>query len=396
MKLVQINVVCNGSTGKIMCDIAKYVSEANFESYCFFGRGNPNNNVNCMKIESKLSIYLHVLLARLGFNGHGSYFSTKRLVKKLKKINPDIIHLHNIHGYYLNLKVLFKYLKNEYKGKIVWTLHDCWAFTGHCSHFTMAKCNKWKKECFNCPQLSCYPKEYLDTTNKEFKMKRKLFLGLNNLTIVTPSIWLKDLVKKSFLKDYNVEVINNGIDLNIFKPTYDDKIYDKYKIPRDKKIILGVSNVWTESKGLYDFIKLSKIISKDMIIVLVGVDDKIKKILPENILVIKRTDNQKELAKIYTIADVFFNPSLEETFSLVTVEAINCGTPAIVCNTSAVKELISKDTGIVVKKHNAIEYYDCYKKVISSNLKEKMLKKNIKIFDDKLLFESYLKEYSVK
>ena len=229
-KLVQINSVCNGSTGKIMCDIALNSKNCGFDSYCFFGRGNPNKKVNCIKFGNKLSFYFHALIARLGFNGYGSYFSTRKMIKKIKKINPDVIHMHNIHGYYLNLPIFFKYLKKEFKGKIIWTLHDCWSFTGHCSYFTMAKCNKWQKECYNCPQLNAYPKEYFDTTNREFKLKRKLFLGLNNLTIVTPSEWLKKLVKKSFLKEYKCKVINNGIDLNIFKPQPNGNIYDKYNI----------------------------------------------------------------------------------------------------------------------------------------------------------------------
>ncbi len=340
-KLVQINVVCNGSTGKIMCDIAKMANDNGYETFCFFGRGEPNRNINCIKIENKLSIYFHVLLARLGFNGHGSYFATKKLIKKIKEIDPDVIHLHNIHGYYLNLKVLFKYLKNEYKGKIVWTLHDCWAFTGHCSYFTSIKCNKWQKKCFNCPRLNVYPKEYFDTTKKEFELKKKLFTNLNNLTLVTPSNWLKDLVKISFLKKYKVEVINNGIDLNIFKPTYDETIYDKYNIPRNKKIILGVANVWTKEKGLYDFIKLSEKLDDSFVIVLVGVDDKIQKILPNNILAIKRTDHQIDLAKIYTIADVFVNPTYEDNYPTTNLESIACGTFTVCYNTGGCKEQIS-------------------------------------------------------
>ena len=179
-KLVEINSVCNGSTGKIMCDIAKKVEEKGMEAYCFFGRGNSNDGANCIKIENKLTFLLHAFIARFGFNGHGSYFATKRMVKKLKKINPDVIHMHNVHGYYLNLKVFFNYLKNEYQGKIVWTLHDCWAITGHCSYFTMANCNKWKDMCKNCPQLNSYPKEIFDTTKREYELKKEIFTGIND------------------------------------------------------------------------------------------------------------------------------------------------------------------------------------------------------------------------
>ena len=387
-KLVEINSVCNGSTGKIMCDIAKYANKNGFESYCFFGRGKRNNSVNCYKFGNKVSFLFHVFLARLGFNGYGSYFTTKKMVKKLRQINPDIIHLHNIHGYYINLKHLFNYLKKEYRGKIIWTLHDCWAFTGHCAYFTMAKCNKWKKECVNCPQLNCYPKEIFDTTKREYNLKKELFVGINNLTIVTPSKWLKSLVDKSFLHKYNVEVINNGIDLSIFKPTDDDTIYDKYSIPRNKKIILGVANIWEERKGLNIFLELSKMIDDTMIIVLIGLNEKQINNLPPNIIGITRTENQKELACFYTMSSVFVNPSLEETFSLVTVEAMACNTRVIVCNTSAPQELVASNDEVITK-HNAQAYYEKILKILEKNKNDISFKK----YDSNNMIKKYLSLY---
>ena len=386
-KLVQINVVCNGSTGRIMCDIAKEANNNGFDSFCFYGRGMPNNEVNCIRIDNKFSIYFHVLLARLGFNGHGSYFATKKLVRRLRKINPDVIHLHNIHGYYINLKILFKYLKDEYSGKIIWTLHDCWAFTGHCSYFTLAKCNKWQTECKKCPQLNCYPKELFDTTNGEFKMKSKLFTEIENLTIVTPSEWLKDLVNESFLKGYKVEVINNGIDTNIFKPACDNGIYDKYQIPRDKKIILGVANIWEERKGLKDFIELAKCIDNDYVIVLVGIDKKIKKELPDNIITIARTDKQSELAAIYSSATVLFNPTYEDNFPTVNIECISAGTPVVTYDTGGCKETIRGYGKVINKKdyENLINF--CEKS-------DKFIKKvDYKELDKKNRFKEYLNLY---
>lgn len=344
-KLVEINVVCNGSTGKIMCDIAKEANNNNIETYCFYGRGNPNKNVNCNKIGNTFSVYFHVLIARLGFNGRGSYFSTKKLVKQIKKINPDIIHLHNIHGYYINLKVLFKYLKNEYNGKIIWTLHDCWAFTGHCSYFTLAKCNKWKKRCCNCPQLKSYPKTIFDTTKKEYNFKKKLFLGLNNVTLVTPSVWLKKLVQESFLKNYNVEVINNGIDLNLFKPIYDKQIYKKYNIPKNKKILLGVANIWEERKGLKDIYKLADMISSEYQIVIVG--NLLKNEKKSNIIYIDRTDNSEELVKLYTIAYYVLNFTYEDNYPTINLESIACHTPVITYNTGGCAEQLTKDSGMI-------------------------------------------------
>lgn len=381
-KIVQINSVCNGSTGKIMSDIAKKTQELGHQTYCFFGRGNPKKDINCIKIETKFEFLLHALIARLGFNGRGSFLATKRLVKKLKKINPDVIHLHNIHGYYINLKVLFNYLKKEYRGKIIWTLHDCWTFTGHCAYFTISKCEKWKTNCKKCPNLKAYPREIIDRTKKEYKLKKELFTGLNNITIITPSKWLMGLVKESFLKDYEIKVVNNGINLDIFKPTYDEKIYEKYNIPKDKKIILGVANVWEERKGLNDFIKLSKKIDeKKYQIVLVGTNKKIDSLIPKKIISINRTDNQIELAKIYSISTILFNPTYEDNYPTINLEAQACGLPVLTYKTGGcpeqvpVSNIVKKNTNDIMKKIN--EKLEC-----------KILKNNSEQFINK-----YLEEY---
>lgn len=392
-KLVQINVVCNGSTGRIMCDIAKKAQKNGFDSYCFYGRGEPNKEVKCIKIGNKLGIYFHVFLTRI-FNkhGHGSYFATKKMIKQIKKIKPDIIHLHNIHGYYLNLKVLFKYLKNEFKGKVIWTLHDCWSFTGNCAHFTAIKCNKWKKECYKCPQIKTYPKSYFfDTSNSEYFLKKKLFTSIDNMKIILPSYWLASLVKSSFFRNNKIEVINNGINLDVFKPTFDNSIYKKYGIPNDKKLILGVANNWEEKKGLDIFINLSKIINNDEFIVLVGLSEKQILQLPKNIIGIQRTENMLDLAKIYTIASIFVNPSLEETFSLVTAEALSCGTPVVVCNSSATQELINEKNGLVVTKPTTNQYYKCIKKILS---RKKIYETRDNFpYDNKTMLEKYLRTY---
>lgn len=385
-KLAQINVVCNGSTGKIMCDIAKKAESENIDTYCFFGRGKANTDINCIKIGNKISILFHAFLARLGFNGFGSYFSTKKLVKKLKKINPDVIHLHNIHGYYINLKVLFNYLKKEYTGRIVWTLHDCWAFTGHCSYFTMVHCEKWKQCCGKCPQLKAYPKEIFDTTKREYVNKKNLFLGLKNLTIVTPSKWLADLVKSSFLKEYEIKVINNGINLDIFKPTFDNSIYDKYKIPRDKKIILGVANIWEERKGLEDFIKLSQVISDDYLIVLVGkIPNKIVQKIQNNskLILIERTDDQKELVALYSLSKVLFNPTREDNYPTINLEAQACGLPIVCYDTGGCPEQLFKEN--IVSKNCDINHVF---ELIKSDLKIKDNNADLNSF-----VNNYLEEY---
>ena len=366
-----------------MCDLANSASKEGYDVTCIYGRGNAKEGIKAYKFNSKLDVYFHVFLARLGFNGHGSYFATRKLVKYLKKENPDIIHMHNIHGYWINLKVLFKYLKSEYNGKIIWTLHDCWAFTGHCSYFTFSKCNKWQNGCYKCPILKSYPKEYIDTAKREYKLKKKLFTELENTTLVTPSIWLKELVEKSFLKDYTTKVINNGIDLNIFKPTENEEIYNKYNIPKNKKIVLGVANVWEERKGLNDFIELSKKINDGYQIVLVGID----KIDNSNIICVSRTSNQYELASLYSIATVLFIPTYEDNYPTVILESIACGTPILTYDTGGCTEAMHK-YGFVALKKNYRKIVELIKKIET----EKFII-NKKKMDKKTMYEEYIKLY---
>lgn len=402
-KLVQINVVCNGSTGRIMNQIQEEAINQGWEAYSFFGRGNPAND-NCFKTNNKLDILFHVLITRLfDKHGHGSKRATKKLVKQIEEINPDVIQLHNIHGYYIHLKTLFDYLKRCNK-KIVWTLHDCWPFTGHCSYFTYPKCEKWKKECRKCIRKKDYPKSmFVDSSTKAFDLKRQLFTGIKNLTIVTPSEWLANLVRQSFLKEYEIKVINNGIDLSVFKPTNTIDIRKKYNIPEDKKIILGVAAVWDKRKGLKDFIELSKIIDNSYIIVLVGLNKKQIKKLPNNMIGITRTENVEELANFYTTAEILYNPSKEETFSLVTAEAIACGTPIVAYEDTAMVEIIQQGEkvlstdvnnkfGEIIKEndiktvYNKIKYFKNYSKENYVEYSKKYNKENkykeyIKIYE---------------
>lgn len=363
-RLVQINVTCNGSTGRIMEQIQRKAEDEGWEAYSFFGRGKPSNG-KCYKIGNKIGIIWDVFLTRVfDKHGHGNKIVTRKLIKKIEEIDPDVIQLHNIHGYYINIQILFKYLKKCNK-KIVWTLHDCWAFTGHCAHFTFPKCDKWKEGCSGkCLRKKDYPQCLLKSNVKfEYNLKKELFSGIDNLTIITPSNWLEQLVKESFLNEYDIKIINNGIDLNMFKPTKNIDIREKYNIPREKKIILGVASVWNRTKGLDEFVELNKVIDHSKyIIVLVGLKNKQKAGLPNNIIGIKRTENVEELANLYTEAVVLYNPSKEETFSLVTAEAIACGTPAIVYNNSAVCEIVNEENGYILniqdkkKEDKIIEY----------------------------------------
>ncbi len=368
--LIQINTVCNGSTGKIMGDIQRKANENGIDTLSIYGRRKGYKDLNCIKIGGFFSFWFHVAITTLfDLQGHGSYFKTKKIIKVLKNENPNIIHLHNIHGYYLNYPLLFKYLKNEYNGEIKWTFHDCWPFTGHCPHFTLVNCDKWKTQCYKCPNKKKYPTSlFIDRSYKNYIEKKNYFTNLKNLTIITPSNWLNDLVKKSFLKDYKIITINNGIDLNIFKPVVDNNIYKKYDIPNNKKIILGIASVWTKEKGFYDFIELSNILSSEYKIVLVGVNKKQKKLLNKhNITGILRTENQRDLACLYSVSYVFLNPTYQDNYPTVNLEAIACGTKVISYDTGGCKEQIDKKTGIICSKNDLINSIGYIEKISYNN-----------------------------
>lgn len=379
MKVFQINTFSNGSTGTIMMNIHKELEKQNIESYVAWARGRKTKNNSEIAIGNKLDVYAHGIYSRLtDKTGFASTNATKKLLKKIDEIKPDIIHLHNIHGYYINIKLLFEYIKQR-NIKTVWTLHDCWSFTGHCAYFDMAKCDKWKTHCEACPQNSAYPKSIVDNSYSNYENKRNLFTNAN-VTIVTPSNWLAKLVKQSYLKEYEVKVINNGIDREIFKKRESD-FRKKYNI-ENKKMILGVASVWDKRKGLDDFIKLSKIIDDNYQIVLVGLNEKQLKKLPSNIIGLSRTENAIQLAEIYSTADVFFNPTYEENFPTTNIEALACGTPVITYNTGGSPEMLNESNGKVV---NYELFEENYKAIIDASY-------NVK-FDEKLYKEAMVANY---
>ena len=351
MKILQINTTVNsGSTGRIAEDIGQTVIAAGHQSYIAATKTNRPSQSEVIYIGTVLDRNLHGLKTRLfDRHGFGSALATLRLIKKINTIDPDIIHLHNIHGYYINVKILFDYLKAVQK-PVIWTLHDCWSFTGHCSHFEGVNCYKWKNECHYCSNQKGYPASwFLDNSRKNFNDKKRIFNGLKHLYIVTPSHWLANHVKSSFLKGYPVQVIHNGVDLNTFKPVEEDKILKKYGIP-NKKIILGVANTWKKRKALNDLIQLSSLNSGDKQIVLVGLTKNQIKKLPENIIGIPHTENAKELAAFYSAVSVFVNPTRVDNFPTTNIEALACGTPVVTYNTGGSPEAIDEDTGIVVEK----------------------------------------------
>ena len=390
-KLVQINVVCNGSTGRIMEQIQKTAEKHGYEAYSFYGRGKPSNE-RCFKIGNMFDVLWNVFLTRIfDKHGYGSKRATKKLVREIKKIDPDVIQLHNLHGYYLNLDILFEYLKTCNK-KIFWTLHDCWAFTGHCTYFTCPKCEQWKTECKKCIRKKDYPTSLgVDNSEKNFQHKKQLFTEINNLKLITPSEWLKNLVKQSFLKEYSVAVINNGIDLKQFKTTNTINIYEKYNIPEDKKIILGVAAIWERRKGLDDFIELSKKVDNNYIIVLVGLSEKQIKYLPPNVVGIKRTESIEELANIYTNAAVFINFTHEDNFPTTNLEALACGTPVITYNTGGSPESINYESGIVLEELIPDEVLKNINRI--ENMKKQDCIKQATLFNGAQKYEQYIEKY---
>ena len=392
MKIVQINATCGvGSTGKICVGISHSLNKQNIENYILYSSKSNGYNLG-ISCSDDYYIKKQAIKSKIfGNYGFNSSKATKKMIEELNRINPDIVHLHNIHGHDCNLELLFSYLK-EKKIKIFWTFHDCWAFTGYCPHFTMVKCNKWKSCCFDCVQRREFSFLF-DKSKKLYNEKKRLFQGLD-LTVITPSQWLADLVGESFLKDYPIKVINNGIDLSVFKPLK-SSFREKYNISSSKKIILGVSFGWGVKKGLDIFIELSKRLDREKYqVVLVGTDSKVDNTLPKEILSIHRTQNQTELAEIYSAADVFINPTREENYPTVNMESIACGTPVITFKTGGSPEMLDETCGSVVEC-NDIDALErevvrvCTEKPYSE---AECVKKALE-FDQNERFDEYIKLY---
>lgn len=354
MIIAQINATCGaGSTGKICISVSELLSENGAENYIFYSSGSSDYPLG-IKYANETAIKMQTLVSRISGNyGFEAKHTTKKLIKILEKIKPDIVHIHNVHSHACNLEILFNYIRIN-NIKTYWTFHDCWAFTGYCPYFDMIGCNKWKTECNSCPQSGQF--SWIFDRSKYLYNKKKDIISNVDLTIITPSQWLADIVKQSFLKDFPVKVINNGIDLSIFKPTESD--FRKKHECEDKYILLGVAFGWEKRKGLDVFIELSKSLDESYQIVLVGTDDNVDKKLPDNIISIHRTQNQTELAEIYTAADLFVNPTREENYPTVNMEAVACGTPVLTFNTGGSPEMLDGSCGSVVPKDNVDAMFD--------------------------------------
>ena len=352
MKVLLINSVCGiGSTGRICTDLAAEFEGQGHEVKIAYGRLAAPECFRRLGVQigTKVDLFCHALKTRV-FNAHGfgSVVATKRFLKWAEEYDPDLLWLHNIHGYYINIELLFDWIKQRPNMQVKWTLHDCWSFTGHCCYFTTSKCDKWLCVCEQCPQKKSYPASYVcDNSRKNFQRKMNAFTGVKNMQIITPSQWLADLVKVSFLKEYSVEVCYNRIDTNVFKPTPSD-FREKYGL-QDKKIILGVASVWEKRKGLSDFLHLAKMIDDHTVIVLVGLTEKQMRNLPGNIIAIKKTNSPQALAEIYTASDVLFNPIYEDNYPTVNLEAQACGTKVVTYDTGGAKETLYMGNAVAIE-----------------------------------------------
>lgn len=396
LRVLHINTVYRkGSTGKIIAGIESVCNEIGIDTYVAYRYCDTSEKSdNEIPVSSWLDCHVHNRLAMYtGFQGLFSYFKTKQFLKTVDRIKPDIIHIHNIHGSFINHRLLFDYIKSN-DIKTIWTLHDCWSFTGFCPHFGIERCEKWRNGCGDC--IRCRSERYpiIDCTRIMWSKKKKWFSEVNQLNIVTPSNWLASLVKESFLKDYTVNVINNGIDLNVFRPCESD--FRKMHNCENKFVILGVAFDWGMRKGLDVFIELSKIISSDMQIVLVGIEDKMDKLIPDNIITIQRTNNQRELAQIYSSCDLFINPTREDTFPTVNIESLACGTPVLTFQTGGSPEIINDHCGcsvpcddfealyekiMYIKMNNPYSSVDCVKRAASFDMNEKF-KEYVELYEN--------------
>jgi glycosyltransferase involved in cell wall biosynthesis len=385
-KLLQINVTANwGSTGKIAEGIGISAMQNGWESYIAYGRMMNSSKSSLIKVGNKFDVYAHYTKNRFfDSEGLGSQNATKKLIAQIKEISPDVIHLHNIHDHWLNYQVLFEYLATV-DTQIVWTFHDCWAFTGHCSHFENFGCFKWREYCTHCSHSNAL----FDRSERNFKLKKSLLTAVaDRLTIVCVSEWLASYVRQSFLSKYRVKVINNGVDTSIF---YNTKATEK------EQMILGVSNVWPQYKGLDDFIKLRELLPDEIGITLVGLSEKQIKSLPDGIIGITRTSDVQELVNLYNEASAFVNPTHNDSFPTVNIEALSCGTPVVTYRTGGSPEAVDEQTGIVVDKGNVSSLASAILSVITDKKhynQDACRARAVKMFNRETQYAKYIDLYS--
>jgi glycosyltransferase involved in cell wall biosynthesis len=396
MRILQINSVCGiGSTGRIATDLHAVLLSRGYQSTIAYGRNNSNRCFSSIRIGNSLDNYFHLAKTRiLDAHGYGSFSATKKFLKKIDELPPDVIHLHNLHGYYIHISLLFEYLK-KFGKPVIWTLHDCWSFTGHCAYYDYKGCDKWKNRCYQCALKGEYPRSmFIDRSTKNFQEKKILFKDSYNLTLVTPSKWLKSQIKESYLAGYPVKVINNGIDLDVFNPVSGD-FRRRYNL-ENKFLILGVASIWGERKGFQYFMKLAMRLNPDEKIILVGLNKRQIKQLPSGIIGIQRTNSTTELAAIYSAVDVFVNPTLEDNYPTTNLEAIACGTPVITFNSGGSAESVKDGCGFVVERGDLKELFQAIsaiKKNGKNNYAESCRQHALSSFNKNERFEEYIELY---
>ncbi len=394
--LLQINVDANnGSNGSIARDLGTIALSKGWKSYIAYGRRAIPCDSKLIRVGNDLDVKIHGIFTRLfDLHGLGSFIVTYRFLKKVKKINPDIIHLHNIHGYFINYYLLFKFIKKE-RIPVVWTFHDCWPFTGHCGHFESYGCKKWKTQCLNCVGKKDYPSSlFADNSAFAYKLKKELFTSIDNLYITTVSKWLMGLVEESFFSKTPIRVIYDSVDTATFRYR-DSDLRKKYGI-EDKCVLMSAAANWTATKGWNDYIKLSNLLPNDFVIMLLGVKDSQRNDLPKGIIAVPRVEGKDKLAEYYSMADILLNLSYQETFGMTTAEAMSCGTPGISYNATACPELLTPETGIVVEPGNFNQVIDAIS-TIRKNGKEYYMdscrQRALKVFDSQkvnmLFFDLY-------
>ena len=395
--LIQIDsCLGKGSTGRITESIGLIMKRLGWDCYVVHGdRYAGETKLESMKTVSRVQEYLHALGSIL-FDRHGLFSSsqTRRIMEKVRDMKPDIIQLHCVHGYYINYEILFDFL-HEMDVPVVWTFHDCWAFTGHCAHFDFAGCDKWKTGCYACELLKEYPRSvFIDNSKDNWLRKRKSFTSVDKLHIVAVSKWLSDIVGHSFMQKYPIEVIHNGIDLSVFKRV-DNNIREQYGISSDETLVLGVATAWGKDKGLNDFVRLSQ--EPAIKVVLVGVSEEVRKLLPENIIAVNRTESQQKLAEFYSAADMLVNPTYNDSFPTVNLEALACGTPVVTYRTGGSPEAIDAETGAVVEKGDYAGLLSHIRKFAQTSYKSSYSKvcreRAEKCFDMNKQFDEYRKLY---
>ena len=389
MKIVQINHFSYKAAGSIMMNLHHAMGNVGIDSYVVWGRGRNAQNNHEYYMGDKNGVNMHALYTRLtDRTGFASALATKKLISWLEQVDPDIIHLHCIHGYYINIKLLFDYIKKN-KKKVIWTQHDCWAFTGHCAYFDMVGCYKWKTGCSNCSQLDTYPRSFFDNSKNNWIDKKRIFSDAR-VQLVTPCEWLAGMLVDSFLLEYPIKIIYNGVDCNVFHPTENN--FKKKKRLEGMKIILGVASEWTERKGLRDFIKLDSMLDHDKYkIVIVGLSAKQLREVPSSIIAFQRTSNVDELVDIYSSSDLYFNPTYEDNFPTTNLEAIACGTPVITYKTGGAPEALDVGNGFVVEKGDlkSVIKFLCLDNG-NTSMRGKMLNKQ---FSVNYMINSYLSLY---